>query len=232
MTELVLIPGLNNTCQVFDGVLAALPAGITGHALDNPALDSVDAIAAALLPQLPARFWLGGFSFGGYVALAMLEQAPERVQGIALICTAPFADKPEQAEKRLKGIEVALAGDYFGMIETQAANSFHPDSLQNPTLMAARSAMVRAYGPQRYIAHVRATMARPDRMHLLNGSIPTAVIAASDDKVFPPQTLTQYAVRIPNAQQALIRNAGHLAPMEQPAQLAAVLSAWIEGTAM
>lgn len=232
MQNLVLIPGLNTTRHVFDGVLANLPATVAPLAVDNPALESVEAIAASLLPQLPPRFWLGGFSFGGYVALAMLELAPERVQGIAMICTAPFADRPDQIEKRIKGIEVAEAGGYFEMIAGQAANAFHPDSLRNEELMAARRAMVREYGSKNYIAHIRASMARPDRMHLLDGRIPTVVIAASHDNVFPPADVAQYAARIPNVRYALVQDAGHLAPIEQPQAVAAALSAWIEDAAI
>ena len=112
MTQtLVLLPGLNNTRAVFDGVLAALPPPVAALALDNLALDTVEAIAAAHLAQLPERFWLAGFSFGGYVALAMLAQAPERVQGIALLCTAPFADSEAAAQKRLAARQ-AMVQDY------------------------------------------------------------------------------------------------------------------------
>jgi len=225
--ELILIPGLNNTRHVFDGVLAALPPGMESCAVDCPALSSVEAIAADLLPQLPPRFWLGGFSFGGYVALAMLEMAPERVQGIAMICTGPFADKPEQTEKRLASIAVAQKGGYLNMIEGQAANAFHPESLKNDQLMAARRMMVREYGAERFIAHLRATMARPDRAYLLDGSIPTAVIAASHDNVFPPAGVAQYAARIPGAHHVLIQDAGHLVPMEKPREVAAALASWI-----
>lgn len=228
MQNLVLVPGLNNTRHVFDGVLAALPASIQAVALDNPALPSVEEIAAALLPQLPQRFWLGGFSFGGYVALAMLAMAPERVEGIAMICTAPFADKPAQAEKRLKSIEVAQSGGYLEMIGSQAANAFHPDSLKNETLMATRLAMVSEYGAQRYVAHVQATIARPDRAHLLDGRIPTAVIAASHDNLFAPAVLAEYAARIPGVYQEVITGAGHLAPMEKPREVAAALTAWMQ----
>ena len=60
--HLALVPGLNNTSAVFDGVVAHLPAGITPHALDNPPLETVEAIAQAWLAQLPERFWLAGFS--------------------------------------------------------------------------------------------------------------------------------------------------------------------------
>ncbi|UUZ66591.1 alpha/beta hydrolase (plasmid) [Polaromonas sp. P1-6] len=225
--DLVLVPGLNNTRAVFDGVVAALPPGIRAQAVDNPALETVEAIAQALLPQLPERFWLAGFSFGGYVALALLAAAPERVQGIALLCTAPFADSPAAASKRMAALEAVAQGRYFEIIEAQAANAFHPDSLANAALMQARRAMVRDYGPERYAAHVRATAARPDRMHLLDGSRPTLVLAASHDKVFAPDTVAHYAAAIPGAAYALVQDAGHLAPMEKPREVAQHLARWI-----
>jgi pimeloyl-ACP methyl ester carboxylesterase len=232
MTQhLALIPGLNNTHAVFDGVVAALPPTVQAHAMDNPALTSVEEIAQALLAQLPERFWLAGFSFGGYVALAMLEAAPERVAGIAMLCTAPFADNAAAAQKRLASLEAVAQGRYFDMIDAQAANAFHPDSLANADLMAARQKMVRDYGPQRYEAHVRATSARPDRSHLLDGDRPTLVVAASHDKVFAPETLARYADAIPNARYELVQDAGHLAPMERPADIARLLVNWVETSA-
>ena len=229
--SLVLIPGLNNTRAVFDGVVGALPRDIQALALDNPPLETVEAIAEALLPTLPDRFWLAGFSFGGYVALAMLELAPQRVQGIAMICSAPAADPAATRPKRLAALDAVAQGRYFELIDQQAANAFHPDSLDNTALMQARSAMVRAYGPQRYAAHVRATMARPDRAHLLDGSRPTLVVTASHDTVVPTQAVTLYATRIPQAQLRVVQGAGHLLPMEQPGALAELLAIWLRSSA-
>ncbi|BCN40667.1 hypothetical protein ALDI51_39860 [Alicycliphilus denitrificans] len=225
--QLVLVPGLNNTRAVFAGVLAALPAAVQATALDNPPLETVEAIAAAHLARLPERFWLAGFSFGGYVALAMLEQAPERVQGIALLCTAPFADSPAAAQKRIAALEAVAQGRYFEMVEAATANTFHPDSLANAALLQARQAMVRDYGPARYAAHVRATAARPDRARLLDGSRPTLVLAGSHDQLFTPAALAAYAANIPGAQQRVVGPAGHLAPMEQPQAVAQALAQWM-----
>ncbi len=229
--DLVLVPGLNNTAEVFDGVVAALPPTVKAHAVDNPALTSVEAIADSLLPQLPPRFWLTGFSFGGYVALALLQAAPERVQGLALVCTAPFADTPAQAARREALLRVVEEGRYFTLVESQAANTFHPASMADGALMERRRAMVRRYGPERYTAHVRATMARPDRMHLLDGRHPVLVVAASHDALFAPDTLRDYAQRIPGARMQQVEGAGHLLPMEQPAVLARALVDWMENAA-
>lgn len=227
MPDLVLVPGLNNTAEVFDGVLAALPPTVRGHAVDNPALTTVEAIAEALLPQLPQRFWLGGFSFGGYVALALLEAVPQRVQGLAMVCTAPFADTPAQAARREEVLRVVEQGRYFQFVDSQAGNTVHPQNLDNTELMARRRAMVRRYGPDRYAAHVRATQARPDRMHLLDGRHPVLVVGASHDALFPPEGLRAWTGRIPGARLQQIDGAGHLLPMEQPAALAGALADWI-----
>ena len=226
--KLVLIPGLNNTQAVWDGVVAALPPGVLALAQDNPELESVEAIAQALLAGLPERFWLAGFSFGGYVALAMLESEPERIAGIAMVCTGPYADPPAARDKRLAALDAVAHGRYFEMIERQAANAFHPDSLSDMALMQARSAMVRAYGPELYAAHVRATMARPDRSHLLGGGKPTLVVTASHDTVITPASVASYAAAIPGAQYHVVQGAGHLVPMEKPAGLAALFAQWMK----
>ncbi len=228
---LVLVPGLNNTRAVFDGVVLALPPQVQALAVDNPPLDTVEAIAQALLAQLPERFWLAGFSFGGYVALALLEAAPERVQGIAMICTGPYADPTATRPKRLAALEAVAQGRYFELIEQQAANAFHPDSLSNTALMQMRSAMVRDYGSERYVAHVRATMARPDRSHLLDGNKPTLVISASHDTVIPPDSVTRYAAQVPRSETHIVQGAGHLMPMERPGELADLLVTWITSNA-
>ena len=225
--DLLLLPGLNNTAAVFDEVIAHLPQGVSARAIDLPPLATVEALADEVLAQAPQRFWLAGFSFGGYVAMAVLERAPERVLGIGLVCSSPRADTPEQRAKRLEAIASAERGDY----ETTASTSkapFHPDSLQRPQLLERRRAIVRAYGAQRYIAHVRATMERPDRMHLLDGCRPTLWVGASHDVVVPTAKQEADAARVPGCAFVRIEGAGHLLPLEQPAALAKVLASWVQ----
>lgn len=227
--DLILVPGLNNTAAVFDRLLPELRGDANCRALTNPALDTVEAIAEAQLPTLPPKFHVVGFSFGGYVALAMLAKAPERITGLTLLCTGCFADSPEQAANRQAAIEKASTGDYEAMIAGQAANAFHPDSLSNTALMDARRAMVHDYGVARFVAHQKAAGARPDRTDLLRAYRgPLLFAAASHDKVFPPAAFEKMKAALPNAKSAMIDDAGHLAPMEKPAAVAAVLRDWLK----
>lgn len=226
--HLVLLPGLNNTGAVFARLQQALApvAGLQTWAPDNPALPSVQAIAQALLPTLPERFWLAGFSFGGYVAMALLDAAPERVQGLALVCSAPGGESPAAAARRQVALDALAQGRYFEMVQAQAGNAFHPDSLRDEALMREREAMVRAYGPETYAAHLRAAMTRPDYSHRIDGQRPTLAISSLQDAVFPPAAMA-WAEQRPGVRHERIDGAGHLLPMEQPQALAQVLARWV-----
>ncbi|MEY3665154.1 MAG: hypothetical protein RLZZ153_1336 [Pseudomonadota bacterium] len=225
---LALVPGLNNTARVWDGLVGELAQTFECRALECPVLESVEAIADALLAQLPNRFWLAGFSFGGYVALAMLERAPQRVAGMALINTSARSDNDAQRAARAKSILAAQAGEHESLVTAQAALAFHPTSLSNAPLMDARRAMVRDYGSARFIAHLRACAARPDRTAVLQEfEGPLLVVAGSDDRVIATSQQRASVSDFPRAHYAEIADTGHMMPMERPAALAQVMSDWL-----
>jgi len=178
-------------------------------------------------PGLP--LWLGGFSFGGYVALALLEAVPERVEGLALICTSPSADAPAARPRREAALAAIEQGRYLEFAQAQSAAAFHPDSLQDQALMAERQAMLQAYGGQRCAAHLRAAMARPDRTALLDGRHPMLVVGGSHDTLFTREALS-YASQVPGCKHITIEGAGHLLPMERPRELGAALLDWMQAS--
>ena len=67
---------------------------------DHTRDDSGSAIAARILRDAPPRFALAGLSMGGYIALEIVRQAPERVARLALLDTNARPDTPEQSERR------------------------------------------------------------------------------------------------------------------------------------
>lgn len=228
---LVLLHGLNTTAEVFDGVRSVLPPAIPVHAPDLPALADVDAIGAELLKALPDRFHLVGFSFGGYVALAIMALAPGRLSGLGLICSGPQADTAAQAAARRQAIDMAANGDHAKLVAAQSASAFHPDSLGNAPMMQRRSAMVAAYGVERFMAHQEASLARPERAALLDGRVPTLIVVGSHDKLFTPENQRVLAQGVPGAEFQVVPGAGHLLPLEQPAALASLLARWVSPNA-
>ena len=66
----------------------------------------MEAIAARILGDAPPRFALAGLSMGGYIAMAIMRLAPERIAKLALLDTNARADTPEQTAGREKFIAI------------------------------------------------------------------------------------------------------------------------------
>lgn len=227
--DIVFIPGLNNTGAVFRDVIAALPAQIRSHCPDLPALDSVEALADAVLATAPQRFYLAGYSFGGYVAMAVLEKARDRVLGLCLMGSSASADTEEQKAKRQQTL---LGFDSANYVDTASSSvaPFHPDNRDRPDLVARRRELATAYGAPRYVAHVRATLNRKDRAHLLDGVVPTLWLAGSHDAVVPVKRQAEEAAKARHCDYIEIPGAGHLLPLEQPSAVAGALATWMVRT--
>src|SRR5262245_25902629 len=115
----VLVPALLSTPRLYAGQLPALwsfgPVMIADHRHD----ETMEAIAQRILKDAPARFALLGMSMGGYVALAIMRAAPERVARLALLDTNARPDAPEQTERRKAQIEMALSGRFAEVPDLQ-----------------------------------------------------------------------------------------------------------------
>jgi pimeloyl-ACP methyl ester carboxylesterase len=188
----------------------------------------VDAIAQTLLRELPDRFFLAGFSFGGYVALAMHALAPERIEGVALVNSSALADNKQTRELRRRSIERAAAGEHESLTMEQLPLVFHPDNLGNAEIQREFERMIPEYGAERFIAHMEACIARPDRRESLAGtSTPFLLAAARGDRLIPPGVQKTVLEAAEHAVYSEFDGAGHMLPMERPQALAEVLFGWV-----
>src|SRR5258706_13667367 len=83
MPPIVLVPGMLCTPEIFASQITALwPYGpvTVASTLEGK---TIAEMAAAILASTPPRFALAGISMGGYVALEIMRQAPERVTKLA-----------------------------------------------------------------------------------------------------------------------------------------------------
>src|ERR1700752_5178564 len=96
----VLVPGLTCSARIYAEMVPAQcrfgPVLISDHTRD----DTLAAIARRILAASPPRFALAGLSMGGYIALEIMRQAPERVAKLSLLDTGARADVPEMTERR------------------------------------------------------------------------------------------------------------------------------------
>ena len=163
---LLLLPGLTNDGGVWEGVMRALPEGFDASVGDVSTRDSMSALAADVLAKAPARFAVAGLSMGGYCALEILRQAPERVRGLALVDSSARPDTPESRKHREAQIERARSG-YAALIDEAIPKWVHPSHLGDAKIGGVARAMALAAGPEVFIRQQRAIMSRADSRPLL-----------------------------------------------------------------
>lgn len=79
--HLLLLPGLLNDARLWKHQVDNLSDTAVPVVADLGGADSIALLASGALAQIPVkRFVLAGLSMGGYVALEIMRQAPERVQ--------------------------------------------------------------------------------------------------------------------------------------------------------
>jgi len=226
---ILLIPGLSCTAQIYARQVPALwrlgPVTVANHTEG----DSMTEIAAAILRDAPPGFALAGFSMGGYLAFEIMRQARGRVLGLALLDTSARPDSPEATEKRRAAIALAEQGKFTLAVQQSFPNTVHPDHLDNAALKALHSGMAKSVGPQIYIRHQNAIIARPDsRPDLAAIAVPTLVVVGEADAITLPDAAREMATGIANANLVVVPKAGHMALAEQPELVTEAMVQWLE----
>ncbi len=184
---------------------------------DDMTMEAYAADLKALLDERGVdRVVLCGLSMGGYVAMAFLEQWPERVAGLVLCNTRANADTPEgQAARRATAQNAFEKGvDVIARAMAPTLLSDHTKRTQ-PELMAHMEAMIARQRPEAVAAAALGMSERPDRHHVLRAcTVPALVITGSDDALMPLPTSQAMADALPNGRFVVLEHAGHLSNRE------------------
>jgi pimeloyl-ACP methyl ester carboxylesterase len=232
LVPLLLLPG-----QLCDERLWRDPAtALTDIALpifgDLTQDDSIAAMAERVLSAAPPEFALAGLSMGGYVALEIMRQDPERVLRLALFDTSARPENPARATLRRADMStvglVNKAGARFAGITPRLLPQFIHESRLNSPVGQDVMAMTERVGREVYLRQQRAILTRPDARDLLPGIAVPALIGVGDsDRTTPPRLAEEMQAAIPDAKLHVFRDCGHLPPMEVPDETAEVLRAWL-----
>jgi pimeloyl-ACP methyl ester carboxylesterase len=222
------VPGLNCTARLYAEQVPALwgfgPVTIADHRRG----DSVAAIAAHVLATAPPRFALVGLSMGGYIAFAIMREAPERMARLALLDTSARPDTPEQSERR-RGMIALAEGGRFGEVPDLLFPVFvHRNRHGDEALRAIVRAMAEETGPQTFVRQQRAIMTRPDcRAQLASVRCPTLVLVGDGDELTPPMLSEEIAAGIAGARLVRVPDCGHLSTLERPEPVNRALVDWL-----
>lgn len=226
-TPLLLLPGLLCDAGLWAPQAEALADVAEVQVADLTQDDRVEAMAARVLAQAPARFALAGLSMGGYVAFEILRQAPARVSRLALLDTTAAPDSPERALQRRRSLAILKRGRFLGVTKQLLPTLVHPRHVHGPVGQAVQ-AMAQRVGPEAYRRQQTAILHRPDSRPLLPTlTQPTLVLGGADDTLTPPAVLQALAAPIPQAQWHTLPDCGHLPTLEQPEATTALMRLWL-----
>jgi 3-oxoadipate enol-lactonase len=238
----VFAHALGTDLRMWDRLVALMPSGrrlvrydLRGHGLtEGPGgaywMGDLVADAAALVEALDASACVFvGSSIGGTVAQGLAAERPDLLRGLVLMTTAAKIGTPEHwaehiATVKRGGVE-AVADEALARWFPARWRGEHAAELAGWRSMLARTAVAGYAG-------CAAALAETD-LYESTGRLrlPTLVVAGSDDRFTPADLVRETAEIIPGAEFALIRGAGHLPPVDQPAAVAEAMAAFLAALA-
>lgn len=237
--NLILGPSLGTSSFVWSKTQPLLPQGLQvgnyelpGHGPQTaaPGPVSVSGLADQVIELADAlqmdTFHYAGISLSGAVGLDLALRYADRLDSIAVVCSAAkFGERQawldRAAQVRKQGTPVLVEGSaqrWFapGFIERD------PDSVSQ-LLHDLSDADNDAYA---YLCDALADYDLRDRLSEI--SVPTLVLSGEHDPATPPETGRAVADPISGAAFQLITDASHLAPIEQPEQVAEAMTSFIK----
>jgi pimeloyl-ACP methyl ester carboxylesterase len=194
--------------------------------------DDMGELARIVLAAAPFdRFALAGLSMGGIVAMAILAQAPERVERLALLDTNHRAETPERRALRAPQIARARAGELRALLVDEMKPAYlGPAHRTDAALLDVILAMGLSLGPGVFERQSIALRNRPDATEPLRAYAGRSlVLCGRHDILCPPERHAEIAGLLPDANLAIVEGAGHLPTLEEPAAVTAALCSWLLG---
>ncbi|WP_209443208.1 alpha/beta fold hydrolase [Falsiroseomonas frigidaquae] len=220
--SVVLLPGFMLDAGLWEEMAPLLaPLGPIHHG-DLFQDDTMQAMAARVLAEVPGRFVLVGFSMGGFVAREVARMAPERVRALVLVATSARGDSAAQRARR-QAIAGRPADQAFrGMSRSAIARGLHPDRAGDMALVDRLRGMGDRLGGAVFLR--QSLLPRPafdDRLGEI--TCPTLVVAAAQDALRSVPESEELAAGIPGARLHVVEGSGHMLPIEAPETLARLI---------
>lgn len=190
--------------------------------------DTLEGMATRVLSESPGSFMLVGFSMGGFVARILTLMAPERVAAVAFVASSARGYSDEERKLRQQGY---LPGNRAPQARGAGGNALglHPDRERDPVLLDRLRGMQRRLGPE--VRKRQAGLVRKDGYEDLRRiTCPSLVVACRQDRLRTLDETKRMAESLPHSRFEVIEECGHMAPLEQPGELAAILGDWIAET--
>ena len=178
---------------------------------------------------------LCGLSMGGYVAWQFWRRHRQRLARLVVADTRSVGDTAEVARGRLmmaQRVETEGKSALVEVAEMMLPKLFCEATWrERPELVEQTREVILATPPAGMAAAQRGMAARPDVGDwLAEMALPVLVVAGAEDAISPPEEMRGIAESLPSARFHVVPSAGHMAPLEQPADFNAALESFLHET--
>lgn len=156
-----------------------------------------------------------GLSIGGMVGMWLGSNAPERIDRLILLCTAPYMPPASMWQERIR--TVLDAGSVEPLADAALERWLTPEfAARRPDVRASLRAMLVATRPEGYAGCCGAIERMDLRGSLAEIRAPTLVVSGDRDPSTPVEQQELIAGAVPDARHEVVAPAAHLAAVEQP----------------
>jgi pimeloyl-ACP methyl ester carboxylesterase len=174
--------------------------------------------AERILQLLPGPFLPVGCSMGGYLIFELWRQARDRIPAAVFVDTRATADTPEARDAR-EGTILLLGEEGFDPFwKAQEPKLFGPEA--SPEVIERARAIAAEQPITNLVATLEALRDRPDsRETAAEMDVPTLVVVGEHDQLTPPSDSEELVGLLPLGRLVRLEGAGHLTPLEKPAEV-------------
>jgi pimeloyl-ACP methyl ester carboxylesterase len=230
---LLLLPGLICDQTAWQHQIDALSDLAECSVTNYGSLDSLLAMAEAVLRIAPERFSIAGHSMGGRIALQIYSLAPHRVARIALLNSgylprAAGAAGEEETRKRGELVSLSQSQGMHAMLRQWLPPMIDSRRINDAVLVNTIIEMMSRKTSEIFAAQVRALLARPDASAILEQiHCPTLLLTGREDGWSTPAQHAAMATKIAGSELVIVPDCGHMSMLERPAEVSAALRAWL-----
>lgn len=167
--------------------------------------------------QIPKAIF-GGCSWGGYVLFELWRQQPDLIGGLILCDTRAEADTEQARARRLEQVDHVRKAGTAELPDTAVGFLSENVRLNNHAVVNDVRAWAQEPNCDTIIKSLEMLAARPDSTPTLATiTVPTLVMVGAEDQVTPLDCAQRLADGIADSSLVIVPDAGHYAPLENPA---------------
>lgn len=172
-----------------------------------------------------------GLSMGGYILQALVRISPDRGAGLSFVDTKASADDEKGKAGRDAMIALAHEQGTPAIVEQMLPKMVGPRTKEGAEIVVARLKSIMLDQPPATLAAACAAMRdRADfTAHLSSLPCPLQILAGEADAIAPLEVQRAMHAAAPGSRLDLVPDAGHMAPIERPAEVARLLADFAGG---